>query len=175
MKNSNNKFEKKENFSERLRTELLRLNNLVFGEEIPVEIKHLQDFPSAPALYHFEWDKDKQMPTQESYWVNDIIENPSHILRIAVHEIRHRVQHLLDIERFDQNKVLKLEKILGVSFSHIPQNLDKNDFDAFIIDRIVESLMKRRDEISLEVIAEEIIKKDADDIILFLENFFLHN
>jgi len=173
-------IENLENPSEKLKECLKLLNNYVFPvSPIDIEIKEL-DIESkygdklVPAYHFFEKDKDDKM-IDEKFIVNKKLDqnkdnyNFEHVLKVAIHEIRHRVQHTFPIGLFDkkniEDHIKDYKKEFNLLISYFPKNISSNDFDACLIEEISAGLFKKG--ISLFEISE-MISKDQESILKYL-------
>lgn len=163
------------NNQEELKTSEIVKNRLMLWEKLifqasPTEIVEFYN-EELPAIIHY-FDEVKGEITNERYEINTKINaEPSYVELadvLAIHEVRHKVQHNLDIEMFDKETARELEVKYSVNIiNSMPPHLSKNDFDADIVERIGKFLIAKG--VSEEFIATQIISQNASDIIKNLE------
>jgi len=144
----------------------------------------------AEASHHFD-DNDSNNTNEHFYTVwkkgienNQLIDkiNPEkELLRIALHEVRHRVQHDLNIKMLDINNLKQfivenpktpLEKYFSSDdyqkfLEYITTtNKSENDFDAMVVEDIAIKLLKGNySDKNIEKIAKDIIQQSSEIIL----------
>ncbi len=172
-KEGSKEIEKLENSSEKLRRVLKFIDKNIFPEN-PLPVKIVKEIKSKyekkiPAAQHYFDEGKKGEMLNEHYQVNERInekeKNFDDIIEVAIHEVRHRVQHTFPIELFTRDNWKKFEEkypSLKLLKERLPENLSPNDFDACILENL--SSFLRKNGVSLSEISKSIIPKNAREI-----------
>ncbi len=166
------------NSSEKLRRVLEFIDKIIFRENtLPIKIvkeiksKYKKKIPLAQ--HYFDEGKEGEI-LNEHYQVNERINkekvNFNKIIKIAIHEVRHRVQHTLRIELFTKDNYKKFKEKyppLKSLIKELPENLSPNDFDACIVEKLSSFLIKNK--VPLSEISKNIIPKNANEILENIE------
>ena len=138
-----------------------------------------KDYNNASEHFYSVWEKgihDSQIDGKD---------NPEkEILRIALHEVRHRVQHdlnvkMITLEDLEQFIVEDPKTLLQTYFSspsyknflEVAMSKSKNDFDAMVVEGIAIKLL--RGDYSgenIKIIADSVIKQSADIVLEYLKS-----
>lgn len=178
-----------------LQSKIELIDKTIFPNK-PLDVRLDADSESqAEASHHFD-DSDLSNEKERFYTVwekgiqnNQLTEknNPEkEVLRIALHEVRHRVQHdlntkMLNINDLKQFVVENPKTSLETYFSSldykkfldymISSNKSENDFDAMVVEDIAMKLLKGNyDDESIKKISDAILKQSADVIIDYLNS-----
>lgn len=191
------KFEGLENHSDRLELSLKLIDKKIFPENpLPIKIvekieKNNQTFV---ASHHFdESESEKEIIKNECYEVSKEIDEKNYknlatIIGIAIHEVRHRVQHTLPIELFTKENIKEFEQkypflksiqkekeksLSELIMEKFSKDLSPNDFDAVLVERL--SLYLLKNKIPLSEILSILLKNDAEEIIKNIEHIVQEN
>lgn len=172
-------IEKLKKPSNQLKNLLNLIDENVFPENtLPVEmVKRIEskyDGKIPIAEHYFDEDENGEM-ANECYRINREIDKEDYGFKedyefidlkgIAIHEIRHRIQHTLKPELFNKENIKGFKEkypALTLLIDRFPKELSPEDFDACLVENL--SLFLIKNWASLSEILENIISKNPEEI-----------
>ncbi len=177
--------------SSELESKIKLIDESIFPDK-PLDVRLDKDTESgAEASHHFdESDSDNGKEHFYTVWGKGVQDklggkdnSKKEVLRIALHEVRHRVQHDLNVQMLNINDLKQFmvenPKTLLETYFSSPDYRDfinyatsksDNDFDAMVVENIAMKLLRGNysDE-NIKKITNDIVKQPADVILDYLK------